>query len=285
MNSIQLNDRALLVQLSIRQWTAAKRDKRASRQVTDENSVASGMARVNKDLVRSSELDAIHSMSGAIRNKYYANTLPWGMDGAQILSTGNYLSYMSEFRNDRREWFRLVDEFIKVYPTLRATARGQLGGLYDPNDYPHNDEVRAKFDLDIAVFPVPSTDFRVSLASDELTRIQQDVEARLRVAQANAMRDAWQRLYDRVQKIQEKLADPKGIFRDSLIENAQEICSLLPRLNFANDPQLEQMRQEVEGALLQNPDALRTSPTLRENTADKAKQIMDKMSVFMGGIQ
>ena len=51
--SLLLNDRAMLVQLSIRQWTASKRDKRASRKVTDENRVVDGMARVNKDLILS----------------------------------------------------------------------------------------------------------------------------------------------------------------------------------------------------------------------------------------
>lgn len=280
--SIQLNDRALLVQLNISQWTATKRDKRASREVTDNNRVVEGMARVNKSLVLSTELEAIHSMSGFIRNKYYSNTLPWGMDGTQILATQNYLTYMTEFRNDRREWLSLVSKFCQAYPTLVAKAHNQLGSLYDSADYPDVDTVRAKFHIDLSVFPVPSADFRVSIASDELSRIQQDVEARVAKAQETAMREAWQRLYDRVQKIQEKLADPKAIFRDSLIENAQEIVNMLPRLNLTDDPQLEAMRREVESQLLIHPDALRTNVTTRESTAEKAKAIMDKMSVFMG---
>lgn len=280
--SIQLNDRALLVQLSISQWTAQKRDKRASREVTDNNRVVEGMARVNKSLVLSTELEAIHSMSGAIRNKYYQNTLPWGLDGTQILASQNYLAYMTEFRTDKAHWDKLVDDFIKVYPSLANRARTQLGALYNVNDYPDVDAVKAKFSIDLAVFPVPKGDFRVSIADEELTRIQQDVEARVQKAQGNAMREAWQRLYDRVQKIQEKLADPKAIFRDSLIENAQEICTLLPRLNLTDDPELEAMRQEVEKSLLVHPDALRTNVTTRESTAEKAKAIMDKMSVFMG---
>ena len=282
--SLLLNDRAMLVQLSIRQWTASKRDKRASRKVTDDNRVLDGMARVNKDLILSPELDAIHSLSGHIRTVFYQNTLPWAMDGAQILASQNYLPYINEFRTDKAQWDKLLDVFCKAYPLLRVKARGQLGSLYDPNDYPDVEQVRDKFSIDLAVMPVPSTDFRVAIASDELERIQKDLEQRLKNTQAAAMKEAWQRLFDRVQKIQEKLADPKAIFRDSLIENAQEICSLLPRLNFMDDPQLEQMRQEVEAALLIPPDALRTNVTTRENTAEKAKQIMDRMSVFMGAM-
>jgi len=67
-----------------------------------------------------------------------------------------------------------------------------------------------------------------------------------------------------------------------MVDNAREICALLPRLNFTDDPNLESMRQEVEASLIKHPDALRNDPDLRRDTAAQAKQIMDKMSVFMG---
>ncbi len=137
--------------------------------------------------------------------------------------------------------------------------------------------------MDIAVFPVPRGDFRVNIGSEELTRIQQDVERRVKKAEQIALQDIWTRLYDRVKHIAEKLADPKAVFRDSMVENAQEICALLPRLNFADDPNLEAMRQQVEASLLRHPDALRNNPDLRNNTAVEAKRIMDSMAVFMGG--
>jgi hypothetical protein len=125
----------------------------------------------------------------------------------------------------------------------------------------------------------------VSIGSDELARIQQDVERRVADAQATAMKEVWQRLYDRVKHMAEKLADPKAVFRDSMIENAREICMILPRLNFTDDPNLESLRQEVEmGISNHHPDALRNDPDLRRSTAAEAKAIMDKMSVFMGGL-
>jgi hypothetical protein len=69
-----------------------------------------------------------------------------------------------------------------------------------------------------------------------------------------------------------------------MVENAREICAMLPRLNFSDDPNLEAMRQEVEATLLKHPEALRNDPDLRQDTAAEAKKIMDKMSVFMNGI-
>jgi predicted secreted Zn-dependent protease len=123
----------------------------------------------------------------------------------------------------------------------------------------------------------------VQIASEELSRIQQDVERRVQEASASAMKDVWQRLYDKVKHIEERLANPSAVFRDTMLENARELCGLLPRLNFADDPQLEAMRQEVEQKLVSfHPDALRNDPDLRQDTAAKAKEIMEKMSVFMG---
>ena len=199
-----------------------------------------------------------------------------------MLPTANYLSFMSDFRKERDEWRILVDNFVHGYDGLRQDAPRALGKLYDPKDYPSSDDIRRKFSIDLAVFPVPSTDFRVAIGSEELSRIQQDVERRVKDAERTAMLDVWQRLFDRVKHMAEKLADPKAIFRDSMVENARELCSLLPRLNFSDDPNLEALRQDVEAKLIKHPDALRNDPDLRRDTAAEAKKIMDAMSVFMG---
>lgn len=282
---MHLNDRALLVQLNVSQWTARKYDKRASKEVTTAHGAASAAGRFNKSLLpMNDKLENIHKKTTFIRTKYYNNTLPWGLDGTMMLPTTNYLSFMSDFRKEKGEWEQLVQEFLDEYDQMKLDAQRILGSLYDPADYPTALELRHKFKMDMAVFPVPSADFRVAIGSEELTRIQQDVERRVKEAEQAALKDVWNRLYERVKHIAEKLADPKAIFRDSMIENAKEICALLPRLNFADDPNLEAMRQQVEASLIKHPDALRNDPDLRRDTAATAKDIMDKMGTFMGAL-
>lgn len=282
---MNLTDRALLVHLTVSQWTARKYDKRASKEVTTAHGAASAAGRFNKSLLpMNDKLENIHKKTTFIRTKYYNNTLPWGLDGTMLLPTANYLSFMSDFRKEKGEWEQLVQEFLDEYDQMKLDAQRILGSLYDPADYPTALELRHKFKMDMAVFPLPSADFRVAIGSEELTRIQQDVERRVKEAEQAALKDVWNRLYERVKHIAEKLADPKAIFRDSMIENAKEICALLPRLNFADDPNLEAMRQQVEASLIKHPDALRNDPDLRRDTAATAKDIMDKMGAFMGGL-
>lgn len=281
---MNLNDRALLVQLSISQWTARKYDKKATKEVTNANGATMDAGRFNKALLPMNDLlDNVHKKATLIRTEFYTNTLPWGMEGTMMLPSANYLSFMTDFRKQKSEWQYLVNQFVQGYDQLVGDARRTLGSLYNSADYPQRWEVAAKFDMDMAVFPVPSADFRVSIGSDELSRIQKDVEQRVKASQQKAMTEVWTRLYDRVKHMAEKLADPKAIFRDSMLENTREICALLPRLNFTDDPDLETMRQQVEATLLKHPEALRNDPDLRRDTAAEAKKIMDAMGVFMGG--
>ncbi len=282
---MNLSDRALLVQLSVSQWTARKYDKKATQDVASTYGTTTSAGRYNKALLPANDmLDRVHKKTTHIRTKFYENTLPWGIEGTMMLPSSNYLQFMTDFRKEKGEWQYLVDQFVGNYDQLRLDAKRMLNGLYNDADYPDEMEIAKKFKMDMAIFPVPNTDFRVSIASDELTRIQEDVERRVAEAQTVAMKEVWDRLYDRVKHMAEKLADPKAIFRDTLVENTKELCALLPRLNFMDDPNLEALRVQVEGALIKHPDALRNDPDLRRDTAVEAKQIMDKMSVFMKGI-
>ncbi len=283
---MNLNDRALLVQLSISQWDARKKDKKVTADALSVNQASSKAGSFSKNLLPvGTALEDIHKKASSIRQKFYENTLPWGVDGTQILPTANYLGFMSDFRKEKSEWETLCRHFFGEYEYMKADAPKVLGYMHDDKDYPPLHVVKSKFNIDLAVFPVPSADFRTSIASDELQRIQQDVERRVSMAQNQAMTELWQRLYDRVKHMADKLADPKAIFRDSMVENAREICSILPRLNFADDPNLEALRQQVESSLAGNhPDSLRNDPDLRRNKAAEAKAIMDKMAVFMGGV-
>ena len=282
---MNLSDRALLVQLSVSQWTARKYDKKATQDVAASYGTTTSAGRFNKALLPMNDLlDRVHKKTTFIRTKFYANTLPWGMEGTMMLPTSNYLNFVTEFRKEKAEWQRLVDDFVNNYDNLKLDAQRLLNGLYNEADYPSSRDIVDKFKMDMAVFPVPNTDFRVAIGSDELTRIQQDVERRVAEAQTVAMREVWDRLYERVKHMAEKLADPKAIFRDTLVDNLREQCDMLTRLNFTDDPNLEALRSEVESNLLKHPDALRNDPDLRRDKAAEAKAIMDKMSVFMGGV-
>ena len=285
-----LKDKAVLVSLSISQWTARKYDKKVTQQVSESYGVGLGsdVGRYNKKLLPiDTYLKDVHRKSSTVRNKFYDNTLSWIVDGTQMLPNKNYMEFMADFRREKAEWQYLVDSFLDEYPRMKLEAQRLLpNGLYCEDDYPSVDDLRQKFKMDMFVAPLPDTEnFFTTLIDSEVDKIRQDVTKRVTETQSAAMKEVWQRLYKRVQHMVEKLDDPSAIFRDSMVENAKETCALLTRLNFIDDPNLEAMRQEVEQKLAnQNPDALRLDPVFRATKADEAKAIMSKMDAFMGGL-
>jgi len=99
----------------------------------------------------------------------------------------------------------------------------------------------------------------------------------------NATEDLFRRLAEVTKRFAETLSNPDAIFRDSLVENAVELVNLLPRLNVANDPELEKIRKEVSKKLAsQDAENLRNAPKVRQKAADDAQAILDKMSGFLG---
>jgi len=281
---MKLSDKALLVQLNVSQWTARKLDKNATTQVAIANNTGNHAGRYNKSLLPMNEyLDNVHKKTTLIRKEYYHNTLPWGIDGTMILPTDNYLDFMAKFRQYKSEWEMLVDNFLVAYPQLQLNAQRYLGDLYNPNDYPSADVLRRKFSMDMTVLPVPSNDFRVGIDEQELADIQQQVEARVQQSTKVAMQEAWQRLYDKVKSMAERLSDTKAVFRDTLVTNIQDVCDVLKRLNVTGDEDLENMRLMVEDTLANNnPESLRLDLDLRKKKSSEAKDILDRMGAFMG---
>ena len=282
-----LDTKAVLVQLNISQWTARKYDKRVTQEVSDKHNTVGDVGRYNKALLPDNDLlKRIQQKATAIRKGYYDNTLGWGVtDGIQLLPSANYMDFMEQFREHRAEWQVLVDEFIRQYMQLKSNSERTLGDMYNESDYPDEHELRSKFAMDITVLPVPSDDFRVEIGSDEMERISDEVRTQVEGAYQSGIKEVWQRLYDKVEAMNTKLSDEKAIFRDTLTENLSDVCDLLTRMNINDDPDLESIRQQVDSELARNhPDALRNDPIKRREVADKSKDIMSKMNVFMGGL-
>lgn len=283
MSIVSLQSRALLAVLTIRKWDARVSDKRANQSVSQSFKTQQGVGNYSKKLLPGDKhLADINALASAIRQKFYKATLPWGIDGTFILPSSLYTSFIETFNEDRRAWEALVNNFVDAYPSLRERAEEQLGDLYNPNDYPSPALIRKRFHMEINFMEVPTGDFRCSLTDDEIDFIRRDVVRRTKEAEELAMREVWQRLFDRVEHIATKLSDPEAIFRDSMLENAQEIVDLLPKLNISNDERLEKLRNEVQRRLLDtSPKELRTNPVLRKSKAKEANAIVSAMSAFM----
>ena len=269
--------RAMLVELTIRQWAARKHDKKVSREV-DQGHGAKNAGRYNKQLIAKDALEPIAKKASAIRLFHYARTLPWGNNGQRLLPAKFFLGYRNELVKHRDEFNRLVDTFMASYPQLVSDARTRLGSLYDPNEYPPATDVRLSFSVEFDIFPVPTAgDFRVDVANEERSEIAAQIEAATEERQANATKACYVRVRDVLQRMKQQCVAGKTRITDSLIEDTRDLTDMLDDLNIGDDPELTRIASEIRKDLLVDADDLRRSPKTRQAVGDRAAELLDSM--------
>lgn len=278
--------KVMLANLTISVWNARKLDKKATEEVAEKHNKATPIGRYNKKLLPGEvkSYEKVCKMASAIRDFHYTQTMEYDQLGVRLLPAGIYMDYTTKLREMQRDFDRAVEEFLADYDTLKAQARVMLNGLFNEGDYPTIENLRGKFGVQLRVLPFPDADqFGVVLPEEELVGIRQDIEAQAQAAIENAMRDLWERLYDVVARMSERLSQPNAVFRDSLVENVREIVDLLPQLNFTEDKRLSELCQQVDDKLaVHEPDTLRNDPFTRSQAARQATEIQSVMAAFMG---
>jgi hypothetical protein len=275
---MSLNEKAMLVYLNISFWTARKYDKRISQEIEDQYN-ADDAGRYNKILIAKEYLSNIQKIISAARTFHYENTLPWSDQGGRLLPSANYFDYVKDIQSFKDDFEREVANFLKVYPSLKDEARQRLNGMFDEKDYPDVYTLETKFAIKSMILPVPEADdFRVKITDDEVNSIKDVIEQQVKDSTEAAMNDLWQRLFKVVSHMSERLKDPDNKFKNTLVENIEGLCELLPKLNITNDPKLNEAVQEIKTKLTANDSqTLRDNDVARSNTAAEAQKIMNKM--------
>lgn len=282
-----LAERAILTTLNVSQWTARKLDRDETLSVNRKHGLAIEAARVNKNLLptKNNELQVLQQVTGMIRKDFDRHTLPWSVDGMRILKSEAYMEFSQEVNHWRDQWESARDTFIRAYPLLKAEACTALGSMYDESDYPRADDLHHRFRFDIRFMPIADErDWRIDVGDEAKAQLQADIRAQLEEVEANAMSEAWSRVHEVVEKTVERLANPENIFRDSLIDNAIDLCAIMPSLNISNDHDMEEVRKTIERTLARfsgNVDALRHDPIEREDAAHALADVMRKMAGYM----
>ncbi len=283
-NDTAIHTRALLVWLQISMWSARKYDKSVTNKVNRDAGASSDAGRYNKFLLPgdATSYKTLVTMLGALRAWHYSQTLAWSDEGNRLLTTANFTSYADTLRQKIAEIDRATDTFVADYPVMRLNAQRHLNGLYKLEDYPDVSDIRSKFAVNVSYNSVPMQgDVRVNLADDQIAMIEANIAANKLSAVETAMRDTWSRLHAVVHTVVKRLSEPDPIFRDTLIDNVRECCEVLGRLNVTNDSNLDTMRDDVMRQIASmTPQTLRDSKVARQQTADKAKAILDKMAAF-----
>jgi hypothetical protein len=286
METIGIQTSAMLVELNISSWTARKLDRRVSDEVDATNATRARAGNYNKNLLAGTQvLDSIIKYAAQARAWHNRQTIPWSDNGLRLLPMPLFLDYKAQLNTLEQNYNKLVDNFIEAYPNLVSAAAFNLGDLFNRDEYPDAEVVRRKFGFAYYFTPVPMAgDFRVDTSEAALQELKEHYENQYNNRLENAMQDVWQRMFDCLTHMKDRLTDEvvagdvkKKIFRDSLIENAMELINIMPALNLTNDPKLTQATQDLKRALLGvDVKTLRDNGTVRQDVRMQVEEILGK---------
>jgi len=272
---------AMLVKMTIREWRPYRKDRRVAEKVDEEFHTDGTAGNYNKRLLGKATMKPITSLISRIRSEHKRFTHPWCFDGMDMLPSKLYLDYTQFMRNMPELLKAAARTVASQLPIHIANERNRLGAMFDISEYPTQEEFVDAFGIDLAFFPVPDTGhFLVDLQQDDKERIENDLKKTLASTQADALRSLYDRVLYFVDRVHDRLSDPENIFRDSLVNNLEQLVEVLPGLNLFNDPLIEQIGDEIRTKLLIDPQTLRTDMKVRREVANAA---FDIMNLLKGG--
>ena len=273
---MSINEKALLVKLSVSQWYNRAIDRKVTDEIAQRYEVTEQEDKYVKTLLPRVAVRNIQRAISDLRTFHYANTLPWQDDSVRILSSGNFFQYQQGITARRAKLDEVVAEFVSNYPKWLDHARKTKKGLFDETQYPTASGIGDHYKVNVTFLPFPNVaDFRVDIDGKELEQIKSQTALALTEALSSANQNLVDRLYERVYLLYSALNDPEKIFRDNTVTSIIETADLVERLNVTGDARVASAVNASRTALQDvHPDMLRSSPDFRNKVALRCAELL-----------
>lgn len=275
-------DKAVIVDLTVRCWSGKVSDNSATRVVSETYEIKTDRGNFTKFLVPKEIINEIKKYEQRLRIAHYKNTLPWGERGERLLPMKHYFKYMEIIEKCKDDWYKCVDKFVQNYTDIINTSRFELGRLFREEEYPSPSVIRGYFDVVVNVFPIPTTDFRLSLHNEEVEKIKSQLESVLKSRFEEAGRDLFVRVSAIVKRIKDRLSDEDAkYYHRSIFTSVNEFAELIEALNVFENEEVSNLVKEVKETFGKvNVEEVKANPQLKNKIVVDADRILDKMNKY-----
>ena len=220
--------------------------------------------------VRHEAFRRLTSVRTRIVNHWRGLTLPYVEPGVRLIRQADiqdFVRAMGAFRDDlTAAAAALADE----YQRMKADARGRLGRLYNPADYPP--EVRGLFAVEWDFPSVDPPSYLMRLAPEvyrhEQERVAGRFEEAVRLAEQAFVAEFARLVSHRTERLADDPAGERRVFRDTVVGNLTQFFERFRALNVSSNRDLDnlvgQAQELVRGVTPQN---LRDNDGLRQHVA------------------
>jgi hypothetical protein len=282
----QLNEKAMLVKLTVRRANLTKRDQVAEaviQQQMDDTSLI-----VNSKLFRDSSnpINRIMQEASGIYIYHKNNTLGYIDKGPRILPNNNYMEYTHEMRQRITHVDAMLDKELPNYDRyvqldIMYRSKNQVTSRAKIADYPTAEEFRERMGFDLRFSPLPDEKhFLFDLSDDDRLAFRDSIKEAEKVARRETILSMLTPLQHLVTKLNIGIGEKESVFRDSAIENVLDGLQRARKLNIDEDPELQEAIGNLSSAITvfdKHKDALRESPIVREQAHKKLNDLASKM--------
>lgn len=279
-----ISNAAVLVNLSISTWSARLLDRDVTEEVNISKHASQNASRVNKNLFPDVQaLTNIARHAAASRNwlDKAENTLPWSDYGPRLLPMTRYFDLKPELDKRQREFYQLVDIFINEYPLLISAQAFKLGEMFNRDEYPTAEDVRAKFRFNAVYTPLPEAgDFRVDIEQEALADLQQEYqreyEARLEAMVKTVQEEVFEHIRHLMGRLESTEEGKPVRIRGPIVEKFVDTMTRIRAFNLTKDETLDKLtvaaERMVDGV---STDELRTNDAIRRDIKARAGDLLD----------
>jgi hypothetical protein len=287
---VSLASSGLLVSVDVNVWSATKQDRVISDEVTYSKNADSSAGRFVKNLLAD---DTHHKKVANYRQTIYnwlkRSTYRWN-NSQDLLPVMHLEKFKTEYQEHEAEFHRLLDNFTNNYASIVSDMAFKQGDMFNRNDYPSVDEVRAKFGIRLFVAEVPNHDWRCSISDDIADDLKQQYERQASDIITGIMSEQVERLVEVMESIEHccgvsvvsdsangEVKTKKRKIYDTTIEKARELCKLYKDFNLTNNQDLQEAVTSLENTLSGvNAEVIRESEAVRAKVQNDVSNILGK---------
>jgi hypothetical protein len=203
-------------------------------------------------------------------------SLPFTEPGVRLLRQSDVAAFARTLEGFRDELAQAEAGLNGVYDQVQEDARGRLGRLYNPADYPA--EVRGLFGVEWDFPGVEPPGYLLRLSPEVYEQERRRVAARFEEAVRLAEQAFAAEFARLLSHLGERLGSDEGggrkVFRDSAVGNQTEFFGRFARLNVRSNPELDALVEEAQRLVRGvTPQDLRDSGALRQHVAAEMARV------------
>lgn len=219
---------------------------------------------------------AVTAVKGRIISLWKSMSLPYPEPGIRLLRQDQIEMFNAQMESLKGELDEAVRQLDEHYAELKSAARGRLGSLFNPADYPAS--LLGLFQVAWDYPSVEPPDYLQQLSPEIYRQESERVAARfdeaVRLAEQAFMEELQQLVTHLTERLTGQVDNRPKVFRDSAVTNLTEFFQRFRQLNVRSNDQLDdlvaQCQQVVRGV---EPQTLRDNQGLRQQVAQQLSQV------------